>query len=118
MKNTKAKTDESSITITLAVAAESPLPIAPVNGLIKPIMITRVSTTAMCAIILFSFFTPLYDSSSNTPMITGISAVNDGVSEPKYPHRPNTMRIMELIRLAVCAFIFLLIRTALNKVCL
>jgi hypothetical protein len=41
--------------------------------------IRRVSVTAICAITLFSDFTPLFTARRRTPKITGIKAVGDGV---------------------------------------
>ena len=63
------------------MAALSSLPKAAVKGFIKPIDINSVSNTAMCAIILFSFLTPLFSSSKTTPIKVGIKAVADGLSE-------------------------------------
>jgi hypothetical protein len=56
---------------------------------------------------LFSFLTPGLQMSKIIPIAIGIRAVIDGVSDVKYPQAEKLMRIMALIRLAVCAFIFL-----------
>ena len=81
IKNIKANIVLISINKTRRIAALSSLPKAAVKGFIKPIDINRVSNTAMCAIILFSFFTPLFSSNKTIPTKVGIKAVTDGVSE-------------------------------------
>ena len=81
IKNIKANIVLISINKTRRMAALSSLPKAAVKGFIKPIDINSVSNTAMCAIILFSFLTPLFSSSKTTPMKVGIKAVADGLSE-------------------------------------
>ena len=81
IKNIKANIVLISINKTRRMAALSSLLKAAVKGFIKPIDTNNVSNTAMCAIILFSFLTPLFISIKTTPIKVGIKAVVDGLSE-------------------------------------
>ena len=69
--------------MTRKMATELPFSKAPESGLNSPNNIKSVRVTAMCAMILFSFFTPKFDNNSNAPKITGMRAVIDGVVDPK-----------------------------------
>jgi hypothetical protein len=68
-----------SINETLKIAPESPFAKELFSGIANPMRIRRVSVTAICAITLFSDFTPLFTARRRTPKITGIKAVGDGV---------------------------------------
>jgi hypothetical protein len=82
-KNTSATTVVMIMKTMRIIAIESTLPIAPVSGLINTIRTRSVNNTAICAMALFSFLTPLLQKSNTNPIIPGISAVTDGVSEEK-----------------------------------
>jgi len=90
---------------TLIMAAVSSLPKAPSNGFTNPPKTNKVMITAICAIILFSFFKPELRKIKITPAKTGIRAVTEGVSEPKYPQSPRMINSMAFIRLAKYGFI-------------
>ena len=64
---------------------------------LNAINITNVNKTAICAIILFSFFIPAEQRSNTIPNPTGIRAVPDDVS--KYPQRPSAINERELSKL-------------------
>ena len=78
MKKASARTVEDSIIATRTVAKKSFLLIEPNNGINRPKSIIKVTSTAMWAISLFWFFTPLFIAKSKTPPKTGISAVGEG----------------------------------------
>lgn len=65
------------ITNTRRIAKPSPLEIAPDKGLKREMIISNVSTTITCAIILLPLLNPRPNIKSTIPEITGISAVND-----------------------------------------
>jgi hypothetical protein len=75
------------------------LAIEPVSGLNSAIKTNKVRITTIWAITLFSFFIPLNISKRITPAKTGIKAVTEGVSEPKYPKRPTMIKIDAFIAL-------------------
>ncbi|HHX16159.1 MAG TPA: hypothetical protein GX724_08400 [Fibrobacter sp.] len=87
------------IITTLAMDAESFLPRAPVRGFIRPPKTARVKIEAMTNDILTWFFTPLTNSNSTTPIITGMKAVKDGLSETEYPHMPIKIKVRAFMAL-------------------
>ena len=66
--------------------------------------INSVNKTAICAINLFWLFTPLEQTIKIKPNTTGINAVKE--DDSKYPHKPMAISVIELMRLALNAFIF------------
>ena len=86
------------------VAAVSDLCNEPRSGMIKPNIINKVKVTAMWAIILFSFLTPLFIAINKIPMMTGIKAVAEGDSDWMYPYPPSAMRVKAFIKLNCIGF--------------
>ena len=78
-----APRDVSIIRQTRIIPAESFLPTVPVRGLNSPAKTRRVSVTAICATRLLPFLNPGVRATRIIPEITGISAVNEGVSDEK-----------------------------------
>jgi hypothetical protein len=72
---------------------------APVSGLNSAIKTNKVRVTTTWAITLFSSFIPLNNNKRITPAKTGIKAVIEGVSEPRYPKRPTMIKTDALIAL-------------------
>ena len=102
-----AQADVKIITTTLIIGKGFPLSIEPVSGLISPIKIIRVNKTAMWAITLFSFLTPLLINSNTIPTTTGIRAVTALDSAAKYPHKPIETNATAFTKLAIFAFILI-----------
>ncbi|WP_100924484.1 hypothetical protein [Tenacibaculum sp. SZ-18] len=100
IKNTIANMVLTIIITTLITARLSPRSKAPVRGFTRPNKINKVNKTAMCAITLFSFLTPLFNKNKITPIIAGIIAVIEGVSEEKYPQEDKTISNIAFNRLA------------------
>ena len=75
------------------------LAIAPISGLNSAIKTNKVRVTTTWAMTLFSSFMPLINNKRITPAKTGIKAVTEGVSEPKYPKRPTMIKIDAFIKL-------------------
>jgi hypothetical protein len=48
---------------------------------------------------------PLANNSNTMPVKTGMSAVNEGFPEPRYPHIPMIIRVMALMILKTNGFI-------------
>lgn len=88
------------------MAAVSPRSNAPNIGFIRPSSITKVKSTAICAIILFSFFTPVEQINSKIPIKVGISAVIEGVSDEKYPQDDSYISTIAFMKFAICGLIF------------
>ena len=88
------------------MAAVSPRSNAPNIGFIRPASITKVKSTAICAIILFSFFTPVEQINSKIPIKVGISAVILGVSDEKYPQDDSYISTIAFMKFAICGLIF------------
>ena len=80
------------------------LAIEPASGLNSAIKTNKVRVTTIWAITLFSSFIPLNISKRITPAKTGIKAVTEGVSEPKYPKRPTMIKIEAFIALTIYGF--------------
>ena len=78
-----ARMDVKIINDTRKIPITFPLSILPKKGIIRPNKINKVNKTAMWAITLFSFFTPLLIASKITPIITGIRAVTGLESDSK-----------------------------------
>jgi hypothetical protein len=87
------------------MAPVSFLPKAPESGLNSDINISNVSTTTIWATTLFPLFMLLDRSKRITPAKTGINAVTEGVSDPKYPKRPTITKTDALIELIRYGFI-------------
>ena len=88
------------------MAAVSPRSNAPNKGFIRPASITKVKSTATCAIILLYFFTPGEQINSIIPIKVGISAVIEGVSDEKYPQDDSDISTVALMKFAICGLIF------------
>lgn len=97
---------EKIIIATRIIAPQSSLEIAPESGLNKATKVKKVSKTTMWAITLFPSFKPLNKAKKTTPANTGINAVTDGVSEPRYPINPTIIKIAALIALIWNGFIY------------
>jgi len=67
--------------------------------------ITSVAKTAKCEIILFPFSIPDEHARRGPPINKGISAVIEELSI--YPQIPKIIRLNELIKLALYAFMFI-----------
>lgn len=91
-----AKSEVIIITNTLTIPGILALTIAPVNGLIRPKRIRNVNTTAICADTLLPFLKPGVIIKRIVPVNTGISAVNEGVSDVKYAQVPRVISTSEL----------------------
>jgi len=68
-----------------------------VRGLIRAIMIKKVSITEKCIIDLLLDFIPLIKDNNKEPAKTGIRSAGDGVSDPRYPKSPKRIKINEFI---------------------
>ena len=66
-----------NIATTLKMESVLPSSIAAFKGFSNPISAIKVMKTAMCAIILFSLFTPPLHNNNTTPKNNGINAVID-----------------------------------------
>ena len=95
-----APRDVSIIRQTRIIPAESFLPTVPVRGLKSPAKTSRVSVTAICAIRLLPFLNPGVRATSIIPAKTGISAVNEGVSDEKYAQVQRAISTTAFTRLA------------------
>jgi len=78
-----AKIEEMIIKDTRNIPITFPLSMLPKKGIIRPNTINNVNKTAMCAITLFSFLTPLLIATKINPTITGIRAVTGLESDSK-----------------------------------
>ena len=94
---------------TRIIGSNSSFFMTPINGLIRPIKITNDIITAICACTLFSFFNPTYRKAKATPAKVGISAVGEGDSEDRYPHKENKINISAFDKLIWCVFILVFI---------
>jgi hypothetical protein len=100
-----AKRFDSIINITLNRAKESLLPIDAVSGFIKANKINKVKVTAIWAIIVLPFLNCGVANNKTMPKNIGISAVFEGVSEPKYPQEPMIISTIEFAKFIKYGFI-------------
>jgi hypothetical protein len=82
------------------------LAIEPVRGFNNDVNKISVKVTVICAITLFPFLNHGVKTKRIAPAKTGISAVNEGDSELKYPQSPMTIKTSEFKRFALYGFIF------------
>lgn len=105
IKKIMAITDVAIIIVTLTIPDKSDLSMAPVSGLVSPSNITKVSTTAICAMMRLLLFNPGVIAIRMRPAKTGIRAVTDGVSEAKYAQLPRTTSTIALNKFTKYGFI-------------
>ena len=70
--------------VTRTIAIESDLAIAPFKGINSDTSIINVNNTTICAIILFSFFSPELNINRIIPKNNGINEVGEPVVKNKY----------------------------------
>jgi hypothetical protein len=72
---------------------------APMNGTIIAIKIRKVKTSEILVADLLPYRSPWINESKNAPVIIGIKAVIEGVSDPMKLQRPSIIRTKEFIML-------------------
>ena len=90
------------------MAIVSDLSKAPFSGINNETNNKNVNKTIMCAIILFSFFSPEESANKIIPNTIGINDVGEPVDKNKYgyaPQNPNIIKVTPLMRFALCGLI-------------